>query len=370
MKYYLLLFITLHSLVQCKNQAKKHKKELVNKSFIKYAKGFDIIIDGNEKKLILKRMSQAYNKRQTFILGNETNVFENKIKVPIQSIVLTSTNHIPILESLNTEPSLIGFPNTQYISSKITRDRIKKGKIMELGIKQEINTEKLINLKPDLVVGYSLHPNNKLYKYLKKINIPVILNSDWLEESPLGRAEWIKFFGVLYGKEKEADSIFSKIESEYLRVKSLVKDYRNKSTVISGNMFKDVWNVPAGNSYLALFFKDANLNYAWKDTQGTGSLNLNFESVLEKGKNADFWLNCGLFETMDQLKKSNYIFKNFKSFNNNNIYTIAHKKGETGGLIYFELSPMRPDLVLKDLIKITNPSLLDNYELTFFSKLK
>ncbi|HAO14788.1 MAG TPA: ABC transporter substrate-binding protein, partial [Tenacibaculum sp.] len=185
MKYYLLLFITLHSIVQCKNQAKKHKKELVNKSFIKYAKGFDIVIDGNEKKLVLKRMFQTSNKQQTFILGNETNVIENKIKTPIQSIVLTSTNHVPILELLNTESSLIGFPNTQYISSKITRDRIKKGKIMELGIKQEINTEKLIDLKPDLVIGYSLYQNNKLYKYLKKINIPVILNSDWLEESPL-----------------------------------------------------------------------------------------------------------------------------------------------------------------------------------------
>ncbi|CAM1366317.1 ABC transporter substrate-binding protein [Tenacibaculum xiamenense] len=369
MKHYLLLFILSCSFFQCKQKTKNNTQTSSN-STIKYAKGFDILHENGERKLIIKKVFQNSDQQFTYTLSDESDIKQNKIKVPVESVVVTSTTHIPMLESLNVETSLVGFPHTKYISSQKTRNRIKNGKVVELGLEQDMNTEKLLDLEPQLVIGFSLHPNSKLYNNIKKTGIPVIFNGDWLEETPLGRAEWIKFFGILYNKEEEADSIFSRIENEYLRVKALAKSNKNISTVISGSMFKDIWNVPAGESYFANFLKDANLNYAWKESKGTGSLQLNFENVLEKGKSANYWLNCGLYETKEQLSSSNPHFKEFLSFSNDNVYTIAHKKGETGGLMYFELSPMRPDLVLKDFIKITNPTLLPNYSLTFFGKLK
>ncbi len=369
MKNYLLLSVLTCFLFQCKQKTKNNSQLTLNSS-IKYAKGFDIIDENGEKKLVIKKVFQNSDQQFTYVLSSESDAQQNKIKIPVETIVVTSTTHIPMLESLNVETSLVGFPHTKYISSHKTRNRIKNGEIIELGLEQDMNTEKLIDLQPQLVIGFSLHPNTKLYNNIKKTGIPVVFNGDWLEETPLGRAEWIKFFGALYDKEKEADSIFSAIENEYLRVKSLVKNSANIPTVISGSMFKDIWNVPAGESYFANFLRDANLDYAWKESKGTGSLQLNFENVLEKGKNAQYWLNCGLYETKDQLSVSNPHFKEFLSFNTDNVYTIAHKRGETGGLMYFELSPMRPDLILKDFIKITNPSLLPNYELTFFGKLK
>ncbi|SEB54913.1 iron complex transport system substrate-binding protein [Tenacibaculum sp. MAR_2009_124] len=370
MKNHLLLFVLAFSLFQCKEKSKNNTQTTLSSSKIKYAKGFDIINKNGEKRLIIKKVFQNSDQQFTYILADKSDITQNKIKVPVETVVATSTTHIPMLESLNVETSLIGFPHTKYISSGKTRNRIKNGNVIDLGLEQDMNTEKLLDLQPQIVIGFSLHPNSKLYNTIKKTGIPIVFNGDWLEKTPLGRAEWIKFFGALYNKEKEADSIFSRIESEYLRVKSLVRNIKNTPTVISGSMFKDVWNVPAGESYFANFLKDSNLNYTWKESKGTGSLQLNFENVLEKGKNANYWLNCGLYETKDQLSASNPHFKEFKSFNDNNVYTIAHKKGETGGLLYFELSPMRPDLVLKDFIKITNPSLLPNYNLTFFGKLK
>jgi iron complex transport system substrate-binding protein len=192
-----------------------------------------------------------------------------------------------------------------------------------------------------------------------------------LEETPLGRAEWIKFFGVLFDKEKQADSIFNVIENNYMVAKNIALESTIKPTILSGAiMSKDIWNLPAGESFVAQFLKDANLDYLWENSKGKGSLSLSFESVFDKGANADFWIAPGYFSSKEQLLQSNPLYTKFKSFNENNIYTPSNKKGKTGGIIYYELASTRPDLVLKDIIKITNPDLLPNYDFVFFEKMQ
>lgn len=368
MKQIIKILVISFLLIQCKKEDKR-KTETAIKSNITYAKNFDIVNENGQKTLIIKKVFQNSEKQFKYILGNKNGL--NELKIPVKKLVVTSTSHIPMIELLNAEKTLVGFPHTKYVSSKKTRNLIKNGHITELGSEQSINTEKLLELEPNLVVGFSLHPNNKLYNNIKKIGIPVVFNGEWLEETPLGRAEWIKFFGVLLGKEKEADSIFKSIEKSYLTTKKIAtKTTKKKPTILSGSLFKDVWNVPAGESFMAKFLDDANLNYLWKNTKGTGSLQLNLESVLDKGKNADFWIGAGLYQTKEQLLNANKHYAEFTPVIKNNVYTIGNKRGETGGLIYFEIAPVRPDLVLKDLIKITQPELLPNYEFTFFEKMK
>ena len=370
MKQLSVLIVICFLCLQCKKVNTPQEPVLKNTSTtIKYAKGFDIITTEGKKTLLIKRAFQNTEKAFRFTLTNTPTTTKGELQVPINSLVVTSTTHIPMLELLNSENTLIGFPNARYISSVKTRKRIDEGKVADLGSEQDMNTETLLSIQPDLVIGFSLHPNNKLYNNIQKLGIPVLFNGDWLEETPLGRAEWIKVFGALLGKEKEADSIFTAIETEYLKAKKIALKNPNPPTILSGSMFKDIWNVPAGDSYIANFFKDANLNYLWKDTQGTGSLPLNFESVLDKGQQADFWLNCGLFTSKETLLQANKHYSNFKAFTNNNVYSIAHNRGATGGYIYFELSPVRPDWVLKDIIKITQPASLPDYTLHFFNKL-
>jgi len=228
----------------------------------------------------------------------------------------------------------------------------------------------LLDLKPDIVIGFSINSNNKMFATIEKMNIPVILNGAWLEETPLGRAEWIKLFGVLFNKEKEADSIFSNIEKNYLEAKKIALNAERIPTIISGGLFKDIWNLPAGESFEATFLADANTNYLWKDAKGTGSLSLNIENVFEKGHDAEIWISPSFYNSLEQLKNANDIYPKFKAFKNDHVYTFVNKKGTTGGLLYFELAPARPDLVLKDLIKIAHPELLPDYEFTFFEKLK
>ncbi len=375
-KLFLKILIILFSVIYSSCE-KMIKTEILKEipSTIKYAKGFDIINEKGTKKLLIK--SPYQNSKELFsyqILnkdkkGATKDLIDQEILVPINRIVVTSTTHIPMIELLNEEASIVGFPNSNYISSEKTRHLIDKGNITEIGKESSLNTEILLDLHPELVVGFGVSSADKTLTSIQKAGINVIYNGDWLEETPLGRAEWIKFFGVLFDKEKQADSIFKIIETDYLAVKKLALKSGEKATILSGAiMSKDIWNLPAGKSFEAQFLQDANLNYLWKDTKGKGSLSLSFESVFDKAATADFWISPGYFTSKKQLLESNNLYTKFKPFQNDQIYTSTTKKGITGGVIYYELAPTRPDLVLKDIVKITKPDLLPDYTLTFFKK--
>ena len=371
----ILFFLSILSiLISCKKEVIKVDEKNQPESNIKYAKGFDIVDENGVKKLIIKSAYQNSDEIFEYIIQNKTDQkeqIENTLFTPIQKIVVTSTTHIPMVELLNEETAIVGFPYAKYVSSAKTRVLIDEGKIQEIGKESSLNTEILLDLQPELVVGYSVSSADKSLTTIQKSGINVIYNGDWLEETPLGRAEWIKFFGVLFDKEKQADSIFKVIEANYIEAKQIALKSTKKPTILSGAiMSKDIWNLPAGESFVAQFLIDANLDYLWKNTEGKGSLSLSFESVFDKGQNADYWITPGYFSSKEQLLNSNEIYKKFNAFQNDKIYTPILKKGKTGGAIYYELAGTRPDLVLKDLIKITNPELLPNYEFTFFEKMK
>ncbi|MBT8296700.1 MAG: ABC transporter substrate-binding protein [Maribacter sp.] len=291
------------------------------------------------------------------------------VAVPIKNVVVTSTTHIPTLEALGVIDKLVGFPDTKYISSKETRSRIDKGLIKELGNNESINTEMVIELNPDVVIGFSINSQNKAYETLQRSNIPVVYNGDWTEETPLGKAEWIKFFAPFFQKEKMADSIFKEIADSYNATKALAKKGGKRPSVLSGALYKDVWYLPGGNSWAAKFLEDANTHYPWSDSEQTGSLNLSIESVLAKGQDTDFWISPSQFTSYEEMKKANVHYLQFEAYKNKNIYTFANTKGATGGLLYYELAPNRPDLVLKDLIHIFHPMLLPDHKLFFFKPL-
>ena len=354
--------------ISCKNE-KQQNTIASTVNTVEEAVGFSIEHLEDYTKLTIK--APYLDTEDVFEFKVSTNPkSDDVIKIPVKGIVVTSTTHIAMLEMLGVENKLVGYPNTDYISSEKTRVLIDSGAIKELGHEEQINTELLLDLKPDVVVGFSMSSNNKMYQTIENYGIPVILNGDWLEKSPLGRAEWIKFFGLLFDKEKEAAEVYNSVKVNYNKAKELAKTAENIPTVLSGGLYKDIWNLPAGDSFEATFLKDANTNYLWKESDGTASLSLSIESVYDKGKDADIWLSPSYFGSMDALRNSNEIYENFKAFKEQNIYSFVNKKGPTGGIIYFELAPARPDLVLQDIIKIMHPELLPDYSFTFFERLK
>lgn len=369
-------------LANCKeNNGVQHESdaETIEKTALSYADGFSIENHQGYKVLEIKspwpKSEKTYryaliNKESNSKINLNPSDFEAIINTPIQKIVVTSTTHIPALDLLNVEKTLIGFPDTDFISSEKTRVLIDKGLIKNLGKNESINTEVLLELRPELVIGFGIDGNNKTFDNIQKAGIPVIFNGDWIEKSPLAKAEWIKVFGVLYNKEKESDSIFKTIENDYLEAQKIAEKATKRPTVLSGAMHKDIWYLPSGTSSEAILLKDANADYLWSETTDKGSLSLNFETVFDKAQDADIWISPSYYVSLDAIEKANAHYTKFKAFKTKNIYSFADTKGKTGGVIYFEMGMARPDLVLKDLIKITHPELLENYEPYFFKRLE
>ncbi|MEX0361927.1 MAG: ABC transporter substrate-binding protein, partial [Allomuricauda sp.] len=250
------------------------------------------------------------------------------------------------------------------------RKRIDQGQIRELGNNENINTEITLELNPEVIVGFGINDTNKAYETIQKSGIPLVYNGDWTEATPLGKAEWIKFFAPFFNKETEAERIFNSIEADYEKAKLLALQAKEKPTVLTGGLYKDVWYVAGGNSWMAQFLQDANADYLWAETSESGSIGLSLEVVLAKGSQADFWFNPSLHASYQELLQANSHYQQFEAFSRKSVFSNAVKKGDTGGLLFYELAPQRPDLVLKDLISILHPGLLQDYEPHFFMPLQ
>ncbi len=374
LSFLLILFIA-SLFIKCKKDKPVESKISITNT-VKYAKGLTI---KNYQGFTVVNVSNPWpntSKTYTYILKKENAKLPDSLKkhaiitIPLKNIVVTSTTHIPSLEMLNEEDKLIGFPHLDYISSEKVRKLIDAGKIKELGNNQSLNTEVLIDLQPNVIIGYGLDNNNPTLDNLEKSGLKVLLNGDWNEQTPLGKAEWIKLFGALFDKQKQANKLFETIEKEYLKTVEIAKRELKIPTIIAGDIFEGKWYLPKGTSWGSFLIKEANANYLWSETKGTGSLALSFEEVFEKGKNANFWITSGQFSSLKEMQDANAHYEQFDAFKNKNVYSFTRKKGKTGGILYYELAPNRPDIVLKDLVKIFHPELLPTYDLFFFEKLE
>lgn len=377
-KFYSICFFVVAGFVSCKKEKEEATVSSETVNSIEYAQGLSIRDYGQYTVVDVKQAWVGADKTFKYVLYKESaNTIPDSlkalpaVKVPIASISVTSTTHLPALVILEEEHTLKGFPGLNYVSSPSIRKAIDEGKVKELGQNEQLNTELVLDMSPNAIVAFAMDGSNAALNTIAKSGIPVIYNGDWVEQSPLGKAEWIKLFGALYGKEKEAKIFFDKIVKDYNEALALVKDVKNYPTVMSGAMYQDVWYTPQGQSWMAVYFRDAKADYLWKDTEGTGSLSLSYEAVLDKAVDASFWINPAQYESLGELEKANPHYAKFSAFKHKNVYSFAPRKGATGGSIFYELGPTRPDLILKDLIYILHPEvLMTNYVPVFFEQLK
>jgi iron complex transport system substrate-binding protein len=370
------LFLLLFAVGCQKKVTNSITNELDGINQVEYAKGFSIFkYDGYSIVKIINPWPNA-TKQYTYILQEKNGIVPDSlqkntiIQIPIKKIVVTSTTHIPSLEMLGVENTLIAFPNLDYVSSEKVRNRIEAGKIKELGNNQNLNTEVLIDSAPDVIIGFGIDNNNPALDNLQKSGLKVVLNGDWNEQTPLGKAEWIKLFGALYGLDSKANTLFNTIVADYKNTVKLATKTTTKPTVMAGAIYENQWYLPEGNSWGCYFMKEANAQYLWADSKGTGSLSLSFEAVLEKAQNADIWIGPGQFVSLREMLEANPHYTQFKAFQNKKVYSYSARKGKKGGIIFYELAPNRPDLVLKDILKIMHPELLPGYQLYFFDQLQ
>lgn len=342
---------------------------------IKYAKGFRVSAVGNAKLVEVTYPFQGASSGYSYLLvprGQKPPARKEGTRLiftPVERIVCTSTTHIPLLDHLGETDKLVGFPTTDYISSEKMRKRIDEGKVVDLGIDKGLNLERLAMLEPDMLMGYTMNRDYGQFRKIEDLGIPVVINAEYLEEHPLGRAEWIKFMALFFNKEKQADSVFSAVEENYHETRNAVQHRPEVPTVLSGIVYGDAWFLPAGQNHAAKLFKDAGYRYLWEDTPGTGYLEISFETVYQKAHAADYWIGTGAYESLDAIKAADIRYTRFSAYQKKQVYHYDARKGAKGGNEFLELGYLRPDLVLMDLVKIAHPPLLPEHNLYFHRKL-
>ncbi|GGC13733.1 ABC transporter substrate-binding protein [Dyadobacter sediminis] len=349
------------------------------KAEVKYAKGFTIDYFSHYKIVnVIGTSGQAADTAKYLLLERGTARPEGfskaqLIEIPVRSMAVMSSMHVGLLGFLGSENVLTGLANLQYVYSPEVIKMISSGKIAEIGRDQGLNEEKLIEMHPGLLMTMgSPGAKNHHYQTLEQAGIPVLTNSEWIENTPLARAEWVKVVAALLNKEKEVNTKFAEMEQEYSRIASLAAKVKDKPAIISGLNTKDAWFLPGGDSYMARFFKDAGADYHWNDVKTDASLPLNFEAVYPFALNADFWLNVG-FDKNDTKKgilAMDSRYGDFKAFKSGKMYSYNNRVNERGSNDFFESGTVNPHIVLSDLIKILHPELLPDHQLVYYKQLR
>jgi len=371
-------FLLIFLLFSCKEKAKKQpSSNTIAKSVeIKYAKLFSVEQTQNYKKITIKNPWDATEEYATYYLIPKDKKRPNNIpkdgqiiRTPIKNIAVLSTPHIGILSKLENNNCILAVGDSKYIYNPQLKSALKKGTIKEVGGAYSLNIEQLIALKPEAVIATGLQVINENLKQAKSFKIPVIYGLDWMEQTPLARAEWIKFMALFTENEEKATSLFSQIENNYLTAKNKLKGSTKKTSVLVGQEWKGVWNTPGGKSYFALLLKDAGADYYWSSDKSSGSLALSFEEIFDKQSAATIWLNPGQVTSTKQLLSQDKKLQHFRAVKNKEIYGYFNKINSEGANAYWEIGGVNPDVILLDLIKILHPEVLPNYELFFYKKL-
>lgn len=294
-----------------------------------------------------------------------------EIKVPVRKIVCMSTTHIGFIDKLNELESIVGIANAGLINNPKLNERIDLGKIADVGYEQNVNFELLIGLSPDLIMSYSIGSEiTGLRNKLNELDIQMIINAEYLESHPLGKAEWIKFVALFYDKKSEADSIFGDIEKQYTGLVSKTRTFSHKPTVFTGLPWKGTWYISGGKSYAAQLINDAGGDFLWSGNSSHEAIGLSIESVFDVARNADFWINTGAANSLHEIAGVDERLAYFDALQKQKLYNNNARQSESGGNDYWESGLVNPQIILKDLIHIFHPGILPDSNLVYYKKLK
>ena len=288
------------------------------------------------------------------------------VRTPLSKALVYTATHCHLIHELGAVKSIGGICEIQYIKVPEIVEGCANGTIVNAGEGTNPDIEKIIDLHPDALL-LSPYENSGGHGQVEKLKIPIIECADYMETSALGSAEWIRFYGLLFGREALADSIFAEVEKNYNNLKALATAQPVKPRLMCEMKSGSAWYVSGGRSTTGKLYDDAGADYVFSSYTNAGGVPLSFETVFDKAQDADVWLmkyNHPTDKTYQSLQEDYAPYANFKAFKEKNIYHC-----NTAYRPYYEDFPFHPDRVLKDLIKIFHPSLLPEYELKYFSKL-
>ena len=287
------------------------------------------------------------------------------VRVPLQRSVVFTSVHAALLAELKAEKQVAGVADLKYMKVPFIQKGVASGSILDCGDGMAPIVEKIIDAEADAIL-LSPFENSGGYGRLEEIDIPLIECAEYMEQSPLARAEWVRFYGMLFGKEHEADSLFALVDSNYHTLCNKAKACEEKLSVLMDKQTGSVWYVPGGQSTIGQMLNDAKCNYAFSADEHSGSLALPFESILEKCGEADVWLfryDNKQAITRAQLAGEQPGYKQLRPLREGRLYGCNVMTS-----MFYEETPFRPDLLLQDFITILHPKLPDLPPLRYYHK--
>ena len=359
------LFLTTLLILGCETpEVETDDKQVINeKSLISFASHFDLI--QSDDNFLLHLMSPESGEiEQRYFLTKEQKGSKKgyiTIKIPSTKLITLSGTSIGMLATLNEQDRIVGVSSKNYIYDERTLNRIKTNLVIEIGNESNLPLEKIIKAKPQLILYNGFGSEFSGSKKLNAVNIKSLPIYDWRETHPLGKAEWIKLFGVLSNKYDEANTYFKEIELAYFNLKEKAKSFSEKPTVLSGNILGDIWYAPNGDSFVSQMLEDANIDYVYQNTHGTGSLELSLEQIIKDNINTNFWINPG-FSSQAAILELNPKLK-FVGPLENSTYCYSRNMN-----LFWERSAIEPHHVLSDFIQIFHPESSTSDSLYFYKK--
>jgi len=346
------------------------------KTQVEFARGFSISYFGDYKEV--KIPNHAAGKTDTLdylLLPAGTAVppghaHAQVIRIPVQSMIVMGSPHIAQADFAGVADRVTGVGNADYVYCPVVRDGLRTGRVRQVGIESSLNTELVISLHPGVVMTMTNPDATFEYATLTSAGIPVLPNADWLETTPLGKAEWVKLMAALTDREDLVNTKFDSVTTAYQRLAAIGSAAAVKPSVIIGLPFKGTWYTPAGGSYVAQLLHDAGATYHWSDTKGSGSLALGFETVAPEALKADFWLDVSDVSSRKDILSQDARYGAFPSFRSAAVYSYIRRVNDRGSSDYWESGAVNPQWVLADLIRILHPGALPADSLIYYKQIQ
>ncbi len=376
MKRLLILFFVGVSmslfLSSCNSSSGKEKSLQVNddpieKVVLNHAREFKIEKSGNATTICIHRKGED-NVYDTFRLINGEvgdQDFLNTIKVPCKKIMCLSSTQLTYFLALDDIDDIVAINSSRYLRHEGMIAQVESGKTVKIGKEGNFNLEMVAALDPDVIFVSPFKVGG--FDVLRNLGIPLVPMAAYNEETPLGRAEWVKMMALFVGQEEKADSIFHGIENRYSSLTALTENVEYRPTVFSGKMRSGSWYVPGGESFYAHYFRDAGADYIIKDDK-QGAYPVDFETIYSKASHSDYWRIChpeksGI--TLNDLADQDSRYTDFKAFKDENVLLCNIREKP-----YYEQAGMKPDVLLADYIHFFHPELIPDHQPFFYERLK
>ena len=293
------------------------------------------------------------------------------IRTEPERVAAISTTHIAFLEKLNRLSNLVAVSDKQFIFSRHFHHIDSTQGIKEVGFDTNLNIEKLLQLKVKLVFLYGISNEiEPIRKRLIRAGIVPVLIGEYMEQHPLGKAEWIKVFGAIFNQKNEAQNFFDSVSNAYLKLANMTDTLKSNPTVFTGMPWNDTWHTPGGNTYTAKLIEDAGASYVFKNDTRSVNFQYDTEIVYQRAGEAGYWINPGTARSMDDIEGKDDRLTLFKAFEQQNIYNNNRRSLPSGGSDYMESGVINPHLILRDLIKIFHPNKIPEKPFHYYQKLR